>query len=105
MPVDAKPAAGDGGCREIVISNWRLHQKNSLRAFFTATLPSGLVLHNLMLHEKDCSRWIGFPAREWTSEQGGKQFAKLIEFAARATATRFRDHVLAAIDRHLESSR
>ena len=98
---NAKPAEGIGGHREIVISEWRAHSKNTLRGFFTATLPSGMVLHNLMLHEKGDSRWIGFPAREWTDQQGQKQFARFIEFASRAAADRFRELVLDALDRHL----
>jgi hypothetical protein len=102
MP-DAKPAAGNGGHREIAISGWKPHSKNTLRGFFSATLPSGMVLHNLMLHEKGEARWVGFPAREWTNQEGQKQFAKLVEFIDRRTAERFRDAVLDALDKHLET--
>jgi hypothetical protein len=102
---NAKPAEGNGGHRdrEIVISGWKPHSKNTLAGFFTATLASGLVLHDLMLHEKGESRWIAFPAREWTNEQGVKQYARFIEFRDRVTADKFRDAVLAALDRHLEA--
>jgi hypothetical protein len=99
---DAKPAARNGGGhRDIIISDWKPHQKNTLRGFFTATLPSGLVLSSLMLHEKGDSRWIGLPAREWTNDQGTKQYAKLVDFRDRATADLFRDKVLAALDKYL----
>jgi hypothetical protein len=87
----------------IVISDWKPYEKNSLRGFFTATLPSGLVFHKLMLHERNGARWIAFPAREWVDAQGKKQFARFIEFTNREAADRFRDQVLAALDRYLET--
>jgi hypothetical protein len=102
---EAKPAAGSGGHRDVVIAHWKPHSKNTLKGFFSATLPSGMVLHNLMLHEKDDARWIGLPAREWTNEQGIRQYAKLIDFRDHRTAKRFHDMLLTALDRHLESLR
>jgi hypothetical protein len=60
------------------------------------------VLHDLMLHERDGTRWISFPAREWKNAEGEKQYARFIEFSSRAVADRFRDEVLAALDKHLE---
>jgi hypothetical protein len=98
---NAKAAVGNGGHREIIIADWNPRSKNTLKGFFSATLPSGMVLHNLMLHQKGESRWIGLPAREWSNEQGAKQYAKLIEFRDRETADLFRDKVLAALDKHL----
>jgi hypothetical protein len=97
----AKPAAVNGGHREIQIADWKPHSKNTLVGFFTATLPSGLILHNLMLHEKGNSRWIAFPSREWTDPAGKRQFARFVEFIDRETSDRFRDLLLEALDRHL----
>ena len=101
MPENAKPAGANGGHREITIADWRPHSKGTLVGFFSATLPSGMILHNLMLHEKGEARWIGLPAREWTNDQGERQYAKLIEFRDRAAADRFRRGVLDALDQHL----
>jgi hypothetical protein len=100
-----KPAGVNGGYREIVISDWRPHSKNSLCGFFTATLPSGLVFHNLMLHRRGDARWIAFPAREWKDADGNLQFSRFIDFKDRVSAQRFRDAVLAALDKHLEQFR
>jgi hypothetical protein len=102
MQQNTKPAAGNGGHRKVIISDWKSHIKDSLRGFFTATFPSGLVVHHLMLHEKNGVRWIGLPAREWNDAQGNKQYARFIEFRDRDSADRFRDSVLEALDRHLE---
>ena len=105
MPQDAKPAASDdGGNRKIIISDWKPHSKNTLRGFFTATLPSGLVFHDLMLHEREGARWIAFPAREWTDQLGAKQYTRFIEFRDPGCRNRFRDEMLAALDAHLAAA-
>jgi hypothetical protein len=93
----ALTAAARGAIR---ILEWKPYEKNTLKGFLSVELASGLVLHSLMLHEKNGSRWIGFPAREWVHE-GIKQFARFIEFRDRAAADRFRDQVLDALDVHL----
>jgi hypothetical protein len=90
-----------GGHREIQISDWKPHNKGTLVGFFSATLPSGLVLHGLMLHRQGEARWIGYPAREYVDQFGTKQYARIIEFTDRATADRFRDAVLDALDQYL----
>jgi hypothetical protein len=98
----AKPGGlAPAGQRSITVAAWKPRTQNTLRGFFSATLPSGMVLHNLTLHEKGEARWVGLPSREWTNDQGLKQYAKLVEFSDRKTANRFRDAVLEALDEHL----
>ncbi len=106
----AKPAAaqgdsGDGYRRTITVRNWKPFHKNTLVGFFSATMPDGVIIHNLTLHEKNGSRWIGMPAREWTNDAGEKQFARLVEFTSREIADTFRDAVLEALDQHLGTQR
>jgi hypothetical protein len=64
-----------------------------------------MVLHNLMLHQKGDVRWIGLPTQSYVDEQGQQQFARIIEFATRASADKFRDGTRAALDRHLAGAR
>jgi hypothetical protein len=97
-----KPAAANGGPRTIRICDWTSHFKGTLVGFFTAVLPSGMVVERLMLHDKGGARWVSQPAREWTDQQGVKQYAPLIGFIDRGTRERFQEVVLAALDRHLE---
>jgi hypothetical protein len=40
--------------------------KNTLRGFFTVAFPSGLIIRDCMLHEKNGKRWVSLPAREYT---------------------------------------
>jgi hypothetical protein len=91
--------------RQIEIIKWRSHIKGTLVGFFSATMPSGMVFHSLMLHEKGAARWIAFPAREWVDSGGQKQYARFIEFRDRTTADKFRDLALAALDQFLEGQR
>lgn len=85
----------------ILISAWRPLSKNSLRGVFSATMPSGMVFHDLMLLEKDGKRWIGFPGKPWIDQQGKTRYANFIEFRDKASANRFHDAVLAALDDYL----
>jgi len=90
--------------REPRILEWRPYEKNTLKGFFSVRLASGLILHSLMLHERNDRRWIGYPSREWNSPEGTKQFSPILEFADPNTANRFRDEMLAALDRHFAQS-
>ena len=74
--------------------------KNTLRGFCTIVLPSGMAIHSCTLHEKDGKRWISFPAEKFTNKDGEVSYKRLIEFADRATADKFRDQALEAIDRY-----
>src|SRR5262245_57394416 len=93
---EGKPTVSDGG-HQITISDCKPHQKNTLQGFFSATLPSGLVFHSLMLHERNCQRWISFPAREYIDVNGEKQYARFVDFISRERANPFRDQILAAL--------
>ncbi len=79
------------------IFDFKLFQKNTLKAFFSVELPSGLIIHGCTLHEKNGARWIGLPSRKF--EKDGKEgYAPIIEFRDRACLDKFRDAILEAID-------
>lgn len=84
--------------RDVQTSEWRARNNKTLRGFFTVTLPSGLVIHDCMLHEKGDDRWISLPAREY-EQNGARKWAQIITFTDKAAEQRFRDQVLAALDR------
>lgn len=84
--------------REIEISNWKTYERNTLKGFFSATLPSGMILHHLMLHQKGEARWISTPAREVKDENGDAQYFPFLTFTDNDHRNRFRDSILAALD-------
>jgi DNA-binding cell septation regulator SpoVG len=93
QPAPSKPET-------IEISEYRPYNKNTLRAFFTATLPSGMVLHDLSLHEKGEQRWVSTPTRPWKDQENKVQYSPLITFIDGPTRDQFRDDVLKAIDQY-----
>jgi hypothetical protein len=86
------------------ISNWKTLEKNTLRGFFTVTMPSGLILHNCSLHIKNASRWIGLPSQKY-EKNGVANYTPMVEFATREAGDKFRDLVMDALDEagHLTS--
>ena len=80
------------------VSNFRPITKGALRGFFTLTLPSGMVLHDCSLFEKDGKRWISPPSQKFTGKDGKTGYKPLVEFADRNTADNFRRQVLQAIE-------
>jgi DNA-binding cell septation regulator SpoVG len=79
------------------ISDWKAIDKNTLRGVFMLHLPSGMVIHNVMLHRKNDCRWIALPAKEY-QVNGERKFARIIEFDSKETHERFQAAALAAID-------
>jgi hypothetical protein len=85
------------------VSDWRPMRKGvSLQGFFTATLPSGMTLHDLTYHRReDGARWIGMPARSYVAADGDTRWQRLVDFIDKSTFSRFQKQALAALDRLL----
>jgi hypothetical protein len=90
----------------ITISNWKSRESGTLRGFFTSHLPSGLTLHELMLHERDGRWWISFPSKPMLGADGAalrdergkvRYSAPLIEFTSTQARSRFVEQVLEAL--------
>jgi hypothetical protein len=92
-------AASD--CREVV--------KNSLQGFCVLALsPSGIVLRDCALHERDAKRWISLPSRPQLDSEGrhrkdpatGKAlWLPVVEIKGKAERERFQNTALAAVDK------
>jgi DNA-binding cell septation regulator SpoVG len=81
------------------ITNFRPHEKGSLKAFFSVTLPSGLVIHEVKLFEKESgNRWLGLPSRRFTGKDGTASYTPILEFRDRESCDAFRDAVLTALE-------
>jgi hypothetical protein len=90
----------------VTISDWRPRDSGTLCGFFTAHLASGLVLHELMLHERNGQWWLSYPSKPKLGSDGvalrderGKVSygAPLIEFSSRQAKDRFSALVLEAL--------
>jgi hypothetical protein len=90
----------------ITISDWKSRESGTLRGFFAANLPSGLTLHELMLHGRDGRWWISFPSKPMLGTDGvalrddsGKvrYSSPLVTFTNRQARDRLTEQVLAAL--------
>jgi hypothetical protein len=92
----------------ITASDYREVIKNMLRAFVVLTLfPSGLVLHDCTLHERDGKRWISLPSRPQLDLEGRQRkdattgkplWTPVVEIRGKDERERFQRAALAAID-------
>jgi hypothetical protein len=95
----------------ITASDWRPQLQNTLQGFLTLTLsPSGIVLRECSLHEKDGKRWIGLPSKPQIGKDGRhrldtttdkKLYFPVVEIAGKEERSRFQAAALAAVDRLL----
>lgn len=86
----------------VQITNFRKFEKGSLRGFFDVELPSGIVLRECSLHEKDGKRWINPPSRKIEKQGSQATWKRMVDFASSKTASQFRDAVLDALDTLLQ---
>jgi len=85
------------------VSNWRPYTKNTLQAYLSLVLPSGMTLHGCSYHKNNDSRWIGLPGQKFTKGDGSVGYTPIIEFNSDDARRRFQEQALAAVDRHLEA--
>jgi hypothetical protein len=95
-----------GSCRPGVrfeVSNWKPRTKNTLQAFLSLSLPSGMTLHGCSYHKKHDSRWIGVPGQKFTKADGAVGYSPIIEFTSDDARRRFQEQAIEAVDRYLEA--
>jgi hypothetical protein len=89
----------------VEILEWKSFEKNTLRGFVTAQMPSGVIFRGLMVHMKGDVRWISFPSREYTDKtSGARRYAPFVDFTSREKQTHFCGLVLGALDVYLASA-
>jgi hypothetical protein len=82
----------------MIARDWRRVEKNTLQGFVTLETPSGLVLREVSLHQRDSDRWIGMPAKPWSRPDGTTSYTPMVEFKDAVTRNAFQKQALAAID-------
>ena len=93
----------------ITASDWREVAKNSLQGFWVLTLsPSGIVLRDCALHERDGKRWVSLPSRPPLDAEGRHRkdpatskalWLPVVEIRGRDQRERFQTAALVAIDK------
>jgi hypothetical protein len=85
--------------KAIAISDWKPYPKGTLQGFFTAQLPSGMIVRGCSLHTKNGASWLTMPSEKFPKQDGSTGYKPVVEFVNRSVADKFRDQVIDAIDR------
>jgi hypothetical protein len=90
----------------IEVESFKAQRSNTLFGFCTVLIPAlHLRIHDLTVHEKNASRWIGLPARPWVDRDGTAKrgdngkiiYATVLEFTDSGTRNAFSDRAIAAL--------
>lgn len=87
------------------VSDWKAIERNTLRGFFTAHLPSGMTLFENTLHYRDGHWWVMPASKPMLSKDGtalrddaGKiRYAPIVSFESKLARDRFNTAVLTAL--------
>lgn len=105
MPTIANPqTVRPAPATELLVVKYRAFQKNTLQAFVSFRLRSGIVINDNCYHIKGNSRWVAFPGRSYEMENGTKGWSPVIEIPDRETLRRFQHAAIEAIDAYLEAA-
>lgn len=93
----------------IIITDWKPIARNSLRGFFTATMPSGLVFHEVAAHTSNGKKWVSPPSKPMVGKDGvalkdenGKvKYSPLISFSDKATRDKWSSAVVNALEQQM----
>ena len=96
---DASSATGRVGFE---VLDWKSHEKNTLQAFLSLSLRSGMILHGCSYHRRNDSRWVGVPGQKFTKADGSVGYTPIVEFTTDDAHRRFQEQAIAAVDRYLE---
>ena len=68
----------------ITVNIKRLNGTGNLRAFVSVTINDKLTIHSCrIIQQPGQAAWVSLPQREWSTPQGEKRFAPLIELPER----------------------
>ena len=91
--------------KQISISNWKSVNRGALRGFVTATLPSGMVLHEVSIMQSNGRAWASPPSkpmldrdgRAMVDDAGGRRYAPIFTFASAEIRNKWSSAVIDAL--------
>jgi len=89
--------------KNFAVSNWKPYLKNTLQAFFTLQLPSGVLLNGVSFHiHENGSRWVSLPAKEYKKSDGTQSWLPIVEIPDKTVRDAFQRNAIDAIDDFLK---
>jgi hypothetical protein len=100
-----QPQPAPAGVNEWKCIDFRRHEKKTLQGFARLRHePTGIVINDCPVHQKDSKRWISLPARPYQTEKDGPtKWIPLVEIPDRDQQRNFQDDALAALNAYLRS--
>ena len=83
------------------VTEYRAFVKNTLQAFVTIELPSGLVISGITYHQQNQSRWVSMPAQKYEKSDGSTGWMPVLDFSNKEAREHFQRSALDAIDSYL----
>ncbi|MEE3502640.1 hypothetical protein [Acidiphilium acidophilum] len=88
----------------IKVDEWKPMHRNSMRGFMTATMPSGMILHDIVIHGGE-TPWAAPPSKPMVGRDGvamkdaaGKaRYSPIISFTDKATREKWSSAMIAAL--------
>ncbi len=89
----------------VIIEDFRMMAKNTLRGFVRVRLPSGMVLHDVAIHVREDRQWASPAGRPAIGKEGAQirdtagkpMFNPTVSFVDKTTADKFSKTVLDAL--------
>jgi hypothetical protein len=104
--MNAPHTAGAAATSRLRLDDVRVRHQNTLRAFASATLPNGLSISDISIHEKNGKRWASLPSkpvldaegRHAVDDAGKKKWVPVLRWRDRALADEFGRRVVALVE-------
>lgn len=104
-PLDAKPAPGAQSSQPgLVCTAYNEIHKGTLVAQVQICFTKIRVTLTCYLNEKNDSRWVQPPAKEWTGKDGQRKFESVIDFGGKDRQRIWSDEAVRAVDRYLQAN-
>ena len=89
----------------IECTKFKSHESGCLQGFADFYVEKwGLEINGCSLYMKDGKRWINFPSKEFTNQEGEKAYAPLVKFRERDQMDKFSDSAKVAIDKYCKEN-
>lgn len=91
---------------DIIITNWKPMDRNSLRGFLSAQFPSGLIVHEVSVHASNGKVWASPPSKPLIDGTSGNalrdgdgkiRYVPLIAFSDKSLRDRWSKAVVEAV--------
>lgn len=86
---------------EMKIQTWRECSRRSLIGLFSVELPTGMVIHDIQLHQHSQTRWVQMPKLEIQDAAGDTNHLPVVSFTNVGASRQFTDEALFALDKYL----